>query len=121
MEAETHMYYKNILVENSTVTESYYKLSLERDSSGSLEVALTFDKKNRTLLLYASINEGFALDTSKTNIISAVDFEEALKRATNHFLRKISTPNYLLVDKRKLEAKLKVESKGFDDIILVRY
>ena len=105
------MYYKRFDV-GSNVVEVYFKKDPE--TKKCIAVRLIFFKKHRTILKEACIVEGVFLPA---DVVPATpeEFERALKKSINYFLRETSACNYMLVDRRNFEKHLKVDSLVLDD------
>ena len=108
------MYYKRFYV-GSNVVEVYFKKDPE--TKKCIAVRLIFFKKHRTILKEACIVEGVFLPA---DVVPATpdEFERALKKSINYFLRETSAYNYMLVDKRNFEKYLKVDSLVLDDTFI---
>lgn len=108
------MYYKMFDV-GSNVVEVYFKKDPE--TKKCIAVRLIFFKKHRTILKEACIVEGVFLPA---DVVPATpeEFERALKKSINYFLRETSAYNYMLVDKRNFEKYLKVDSLVLDNTFI---
>lgn len=108
------MYYKKFDV-GSNIVEVYFKKDPE--TKKCIAVRLIFFKKHRTILKEACIVEGVLLPA---DVVPATpdEFERALKKSINYFLRETSAYNYMLVDKRNFEKYLKVDSLVLDDTFI---
>ena len=108
------MYYKMFYV-GSNVVEVYFKE--DPDTKECIAVRLIFFKKYRTILKEAGVSEGVLLPA---DVVPATpdEFERALKKSINHFLRETSAYNYMLVDRRNLEKHLKVDSNVLDNTFI---
>lgn len=110
------MFYKTTELTEQGRVERYF------NTSKGIKVKLVFSKDKGTLLLDSVIRSKAKFNKEqykKINVISPSIFEEAMKKAINHFLRQNVDSDYLLVDKRNLDRKLKIEYKYSDEPIIV--
>lgn len=114
------MYFK------STNESKDYRIFYKVEETSILTVRLAYDKDLPSLLTNVELSTFNPKDNlTIENIhnlglpISINEFEDAVKKATNHIIRQLVAPDILLVKKSELDKKISIDYGFFDSPILI--
>lgn len=88
--------------------ETYYQT---KDSKVTLHFFIDYSSKNKALITYGELNSTslHSVDFPNENLVSPDEFEEAMKKLFNHMFRKMTIPNYIIVDRRHVDKKIELQ------------